>query len=86
MPAGDAEKIHRFLDEQVQEARSHGASTVTFRVGDIRDVLHLTYSNAAIDVGQVLSTIKLQSEARLELLDKRGSGSSLDSTYRFRLL
>ena len=86
MPLGDAARIHRYCRGQVRRARANGEPQVRFRVGDIRDDIGLNYDAAAIDICQVLETQKFSREASVELLNKVGQVSGLDTVYRFRVL
>ena len=52
MPAGDADRVRQYLFQRVEEARMAGASSITFRAGDVHDALGL--SNAVPNVCQVL--------------------------------
>ena len=86
MPIGDAARIHRYCRGQVRLARADGEAQVRFRVGDIRDDIGLDFDNATIDICSVLETQKFAREARVELLNKIGPVSGLDTVYRFRVL
>lgn len=86
MPLGDAARIHQFCRGEVALAREEGETQVRFRVGDIRDDIGLDYDAAAIDICQVLETQKFREQARVELLNKIGPVSGLDTVYRFRVL
>ena len=86
MPLGDAARIHRFCRGEVALAREDGETELRFRVGDIRDDLGLDFANAAYDICQVLETQKFREQARVELLNKIGPVSGLDTVYRFRVL
>lgn len=86
MPLGDAARIHRYCRGQVRLARADGEAQVRFRVGDIRDDIGLDFDNAALDICTVLETQKFQDQAHVELLNKIGPVSGLDTVYRFRVL
>ena len=86
MPLGDAARIHRYCRGEVAIAREDGETQVRFRVGDIRDAIGLYYDSAAIDICSVLETQKFAGQAHVELLNKIGPVSGLDTVYRFRVL
>ena len=86
MPLGDAARIHRHCRWEVRRARANGEPQVRFRVGGIRDDIGLDYADAAIDICSVLETQKFAREAHVELLNKIGPVTGLDTVYRFRVL
>ena len=59
---------------------------VTVRAGGVRDALELDYRKALINICQVLGTRKLQGEAGVELVARRGPSQGLNSVFEFRLL
>ena len=86
MPRGDAARIRAYAVGLVDDARSAGDTGVTVRAGDVRDALELDYRKALINICQVLGTRKLQREAGVELLARRGPSQGLNSVFEFRLL
>ena len=86
MPRGDASRIRAYAVGLVDDARAAGDTRVTVRAGDIREALELDYRKAVINICQVLGTLKLQEEARVELVARRGPSQGLNSVFEFRLL
>ncbi len=87
MPIGDAAKIRKYLCQLVEGSRSAGAPRICLRVGTIRDDLGLDYSDAILDICQVLETQEFQTEARVELLERSEQPRcGADSTFRFNVL
>ena len=86
MPVGDAAKIRRHTVQLVQVARSEGEARFNIRVGDVRDELGLDYSDAAIDICQVLETGIFRDQARVEFIGKSGPRQGVNTTYRLRIL
>lgn len=88
MPDGDADRIHSYAGQLVQNAHSEGRNEITIRVGDIRDALDLNYSNAVLDICQALeTTIKFPTQAGVKILCKAGPpDQGLSTTYRFKIL
>lgn len=86
MPIGDAARVHRFCRGEVALAREDGDPELSIHVGSIRDALGLDFDNAAYDICMVLETQKFAREARVELLNKIGPVTGLDTVYRFRVL
>lgn len=86
MPIGDAARIHRFCRGEVALAREDGDPELRIHVGSIRDALGLDFSNAALDICNVLETQKFAQEARVDLLGKSGPAAGLETVYRFRVL
>ena len=87
MPRGDARRIRNYLCQQVEAARFAGASSVTFRAGDVHDELGLTNSYA--NVCQVLEGWLFHERAGVEIASflyrpPSGRGASLE--IRFRIL
>ena len=72
MPRGDAARIRAYAVELVDDARTAGDTGVTVRAGGVRDALELHYRKALINICQVLGTRKLQGEAGVELVARRG--------------
>ncbi len=86
MPVGDAAKIRNHLLRQVDNARAAGKSEIVFQAGDIRDALRLSYSDAIIDICQVIETSKFQMESGVELLAKSGPKQGINTVYRFNVV
>ena len=86
MPAGDAAEIRRYTGQLVQVARSEGEARLSIRVGDVRDELGLDYSDAAIDICQVLETGIFRDQAGVEFVEKSGPKQGVNTIYRFRIL
>ena len=85
MPLGDADRIHSYAGQLVQNARYEGRNEITIRVGDIRDAPELNYGDAAIDICQVLDTDKFKTQTRVVFLGKEGPKQGVSTTYRFRV-
>ena len=86
MPRGDASKIHKYAGQLVRAARSNGEKEIVIRVGDIRDARGLNYSDAAIDICQVLETKKkFPDENGVSLVDKSGPNQGVNTEYTFRI-
>ena len=86
MPRGDAARIRTYAVGLVDDARAAGETGMTVRAGDVREALELDYRNAVINICQVLGTRKLQGEAGVELVARRGPRQGLNSVFEFRLL
>ena len=86
MPRGDAARIRAYAVGLVADARAAGESGVTVRAGDVREALELDYRKALINICQVLGTRKLQGEAGVELVARRGPRQGLNSVFEFRLV
>ena len=86
MPFGDAARIRHHVRGLVEAACLAGDTSVTLRAGEIRDALGLNYSDAIIDVCQVLETRKFRTENGVELVDKTGPRQGAGSIFRFSLL
>ena len=86
MPGGDAARIRAYAVGLVADARAAGESGITVRAGDVREALELDYRKALINICQVLGTRKLQGEAGVELVARRGPRQGLNSVFEFRLL
>ena len=86
MPRGDAARIRAYAVGLVDDARTAGDTGVTMRAGDVRDALELDYRKALINICQVLGTRKLQGEAGVELVARRGPSQGLNSVFEFRLV
>ena len=86
MPRGDAARIRAYAVGLVDDARTAGDTGVTVRAGGVRDALELDYRKALINICQVLGTRKLQGEAGVELVARRGPSQGLNSVFEFRLL
>lgn len=86
MPAGDAARIRQHLLRQVNNARVAGKTETVFRAGDVRDTIGLSYSDAIIDICQVIETKKFQNEAGVELLAKSGPKQGINTDYRFSVV
>ena len=86
MPRGDAARIRAYAVGLVDDARGAGDTGVTVRAGGVRDALELDYRKALINICQVLGTRKLQGEAGVELVARRGPSQGLNSVFEFRLL
>ena len=86
MPRGDAARIRAHVVGLVDDARGAGETAVIVRAGDVREALELDYRNAVINICQVLGTRKLQGEAGVELVARRGPSQGLNSVFEFRLL
>ena len=86
MPSGDAARIRAYAVGLVDDARTAGETGVTVRAGDVREALELNYRNAIIDICQALGTRKLQGEAGVELVARRGPSQGLNSVFEFRLI
>ena len=87
MPRGDAERIRRYLCDQVASARGRGEKTITFRAGDIHDSLGLRKSHA--NVCQVLDRPKFRAAARVEFvrdIERPPSGEGANLVVEFRIL
>ena len=86
MPKGDAAKIHRHVGQLARNARANGEGVIVFRVGDIRNALRLNYSDAAIDICQVMETKKkFPRENGVSLVGKSGPNQGVDTEYTFRI-
>ena len=83
MPRGDAARIRAYAVELVDDARTAGDTGVTVRAGGVRDALELHYRKALINICQVLGTRKLQGEAGVELVARRGPSQGLNSVFEF---
>ena len=84
MPAGDANRIRCHLCHAVEQARNAGQTTVTFRAGDVHDVLGLV--NSYPNVCQVLQGEKFHAEARVDFEDyvyrpPSGQGANLEIMF-----
>ena len=87
MPIGDAARIRRYLCQLVEDARSASAPRISLCVGAVRDNLGLDYSDAILDICQVLETCKFQTEARVELLYRTDQPRcGVNSIFRFNVL
>ena len=86
MPRGDAARIRAYAVGLVDDARAAGETGMTVRAGDVRDALELDYRKALINICQVLGTRKLQGEAGVELVARRGPSQGLNSVFEFRLV
>ncbi len=86
MPRGDAARIRAYAVGLVDNARAAGETGVTVRAGDVREALDLDHRNALINICQVLGIRKLQGEAGVELVARRGPSQGLNSVFEFRLL
>ena len=86
MPRGDADKVHKYAGQLVRDARSNGEKEIVIRVGDIRDALGLNYSDAAIDICQVLETQRFQRENGVLFDSKSGPKQGVGTDYMFRIL
>ena len=86
MPRGDAARIRAYAVGLVDDARGAGDTGVTVRAGGVRDALELDYRKALINICQVLGTRKLQGEAGVELVARRGPSQGLNSVFEFRLV
>ena len=86
MPRGDTARIRAYAVGLVDDARAAGETGITVRAGDVREALELDYRNAVIEICQVLGTRKLQGEARMELVARRGPSQGLNSVFEFRLV
>ena len=86
MPRGDAARIRAYAVGLVDDARTAGDTGVTVRAGGVREALELDYRKALINICQVLGTRKLQGEAGVELVARRGPRQGLNSVFEFRLL
>ena len=86
MPRGDAARIRAYAVGLVDDARTAGETGVTVRAGGVREALELDYRKALINICQVLGTRKLQGEAGVELVARRGPSQGLNSVFEFRLL
>ena len=86
MPRGDAARIRAYAVGLVDDARTAGETGVTMRAGGVRDALELDYRKALINICQVLGTRKLQGEAGVELVARRGPSQGLNSVFEFRLV
>ena len=86
MPIGDADKIHKHCEILTREARDAGKDAISIRVGDVRDALGLDYSDAGIDICQVLDTAKFRANSRVRLIRKSGPNQGMGTVYRFKLL
>ena len=85
MPAGDAKRIRDYATKLVDDSRHVGEIEIIIRVGDVRDDLGLVYSDAAIDVCQVLETRKFKTETGVEFLSKTGPRHGVNTKYRFKI-
>ena len=86
MPRGDADKIHKHCETLTREARDAGKEDISIRVGDVRDALGLDYSDAGIDICQVLDTAKFRANSGVALMEKTGPKQGMSTVYRFNLL
>lgn len=86
MPPGDAARIHEYAGELVRKARAQGEPRLTICVGDVRSALELDYSDAAIDICQVLETYKFQAQAGVKFLSKKGPKQGVSTIYRFLVI
>ena len=85
MPTGDAERIHCYVGQRVEDARAKGETTLAIRVGDVRDGMGLNYSDAIIDICQVLETQKFEDEACVKFLDRTGPRQGANTVFRFEI-
>ncbi len=86
MPEGYADKVYTYMGRLAQRSRADGTLTLTVRVGDVVEALEERFTNAALDVKQVLTTTtKLTRETGLRLQTFTGSGQSLDSIFTFEV-
>ena len=88
MPPGDAERIRRYLCQQVHEAHRAGETRVTFRAGDVHEALGL--ENAYPNVCQVLKGEKFHKQAGVERVrdicrPPSGQGANLEIEFRILL-
>ena len=83
MPRGDAARIRTYAVGLVADARAAGDTGITVRAGDVREALELDYRKALINIWQVLGTRKLQGEAGVELVARRGPRQGLNSVFEF---
>ena len=86
MPRGDAARIRAYAVGLVDDARGAGETGITVRAGDVREALELDYRKALINICQVLGTRKLEGEAGVELVARRGPSQGLNSVFEFRLV
>ena len=86
MPKGGAARIRAYAVGLVDDARAAGETGITVRAGDVREALDLDYRNAVIEICQVLGTRKLQGEAGVELVARRGPSQGLNSVFEFSLV
>lgn len=85
MPRGDADRIRRYLRQQVGEARNAGETRVTFRAGDVHDNLGMERRHP--NVCQVLQGGQFRTQAGVEILQyvyrpPSGLGANLEIEFR----
>ena len=87
MPVGDAARIRKHLRQLVEDARSEGAPSISLHVGAVRDDLGLDYSDAILDICQVLETGKFQTEARVKFVHRTNRPRcGVNSVFKFNVL
>ena len=87
MPAGDANRIRRYLCHRINEARLAGEKRVLFRAGDVHRALGL--ANAYPNVCQVLQGEKFHLQAGVEIahyVHRPPSGQGASLAIEFRIL
>ena len=87
MPRGDAARIRAYAVELVvrRPRRGRYRGNRTCRRRTLRPC-EMDYRKALINICQVLGTRKLQGEAGVELVARRGPSQGLNSVFEFRLL
>ena len=86
MPEGDAARIRDHVCQVVENARTASETSVSIRAGDVRDAIKLNYSDAIIDICQVLDTDVFKREARVRFLKRTGPKQGIDTVFEFELL
>ena len=85
MPDGAADRIRKYLCNQVEVARSKGEPRFCVAVSEIRDALGFSGTNSIIDICQVLDTQKFRTAAGVEFLCKPGPKQGVDTVYLFKI-
>ena len=86
MPEGHAAVIRNYVCQFVENVRTASETSVSIRAGDVRDALKLDYSDAIIDICQVLDTDVFKKEAGVTFLKRTGPNQGIDTVYEFDLL
>ena len=85
MPRGDADKVHWYVGGLIRKARRAGETHINIRVRDVRDDIGAHDSNAAMDICEVLETLKFRNNTRAVIVNKTGPKQGLDTVYSFQL-
>ena len=85
MPPGDADRIRKYLCDQVEIAREAGQPSVTFRAGDVHDALVLKGSHHNVCTVMQSKKFLLQAAVETDKYIQRtpsGAGSNLVIEYK----